>query len=151
MTGPDASRFTLSKGAPHSDHPIVFACAGCSFAGRLAYELAQEFDQRGIAQMSCLAGLAADLPYFRRQVEGRLLWIIDGCPLECTKEVFRRTGHEADAHIRLHELGIKKHSSPEEGVEFDSLVSRATDSVHLAHTFSPIPKGIHHDPDTAES
>lgn len=63
-----------------TDKPIVLACAGCSFAGRLAYELAQELDRRGAAEMSCLAGVAADLPCFRKKLEDREVWIIDGLP-----------------------------------------------------------------------
>lgn len=39
--------------------PVVFACSGCSFAGRLAYELAQEMDRLEVAEMSCLAGVAS--------------------------------------------------------------------------------------------
>jgi len=39
--------------------PIAFACAGCSFAAKLSWELAKELDRRGIAEMSCLAGVGA--------------------------------------------------------------------------------------------
>lgn len=151
MMAVSASRPDAAEVRPRRERPIVYACAGCSFAGRLTYDLAQELDRRDIAQMSCLAGLAADLPYFQRQAEGRRLWIIDGCPLECSREVFRRAGRRANADIRLHELGIQKNSPPDGGVDVDLLVERALVSVHLAHTTSPKTKGTDYEPDTAES
>jgi hypothetical protein len=47
--------------------PVVFACADCSAAGRLAYEVALELDRRQAAEMSCLA---ADLKPFTRLWKG---------------------------------------------------------------------------------
>ncbi|MCC7418899.1 MAG: putative zinc-binding protein [Planctomycetaceae bacterium] len=100
-----------------TDEPIVLACAGCSFAGRLAYELAQELDRRGAAEMSCLAGVAADLPCFRKKLEDREVWIIDGCPLECSRAIFERNGRTADRHFRLHDYGIRKKGPMPEGTD----------------------------------
>lgn len=37
--------------------PIVYACSGCSEAGQLANQVALESDHRGLAEMSCLAGV----------------------------------------------------------------------------------------------
>lgn len=105
-----------------SPRPIVFACSGCSFAGRLAYDLAQELDRRGIAEMSCLAGLGAGLPTFRKKLEGRPVWIIDGCPIECARGVFDRNGDHADRHLRLRDLGFSKNRAPEGGVDMNALV-----------------------------
>lgn len=116
----------MSKPTP-THKPIVFACAGCSFAGRLAYDLAQEIDHRGIAEMSCLAGLGADHPSFRRKLRDRSAWVIDGCPIECSKGVFDRNRDRIDLHIRLHEMGFQKTSPPAEGVDLDELVASVTE------------------------
>lgn len=105
--------------------PIVLACAGCSFAGHLAYDLASELDRRGIAEMSCLAGVAAEKPSFLRKIEGREVWLIDGCPIECGLGVFARIGKYIDRHVRLHDFGIKKERPPEEGVNMDVLIQTA--------------------------
>ena len=59
--------------------PVVFACAGCSAAGRLAYDLALELDRRQTVEMSCLAGFAAQLNPFTWLIEVRPVWVIDGC------------------------------------------------------------------------
>ncbi len=91
-----------------ADSPLVYACAGCSPAGRAAYEVAQSLTSRGDAEMSCLAGVAAELPYFRKQLAGREVWVVDGCPLECARQVFRKQGRDVAYHIRLHDYGVKK-------------------------------------------
>jgi uncharacterized metal-binding protein len=44
--------------------PLVFACSGCSFAGKLADDLARHLDRTGDAEMSCLAGVGAQRPSF---------------------------------------------------------------------------------------
>lgn len=88
--------------------PLVFACAGCSHAGRLAYDVAQEMDRRGVAQMSCLAGIGAQKANFLKQLRGRTVWVIDGCPTECAAGVFDNIEQKFDVHVRLHEYGIRK-------------------------------------------
>lgn len=92
--------------------PILFACSGCSHAGQLANELAVEFNQRSIAQMSCLAGIGAGKWHFLKQLAGRTVWVIDGCPLECSLGVFDQIHERIDVHIRLHDFGVRKTNSP---------------------------------------
>jgi uncharacterized metal-binding protein len=110
------------------ENPVVFACAGCSFAGRLAYDLAQELDRRGIAEMSCLAGLACEKKPFLKKMQGREVWIVDGCPIECALGVLDRIGRSV-VHIRLHDLGFRKTAPPPEGVDMDRLVEQALEQV----------------------
>jgi uncharacterized metal-binding protein len=88
--------------------PILFACSGCSAAGRLAYDLALELDRRQTAEMSCLAGLAAELKPFTRLVEGRAMWVVDGCPIQCARAIFEQQGRPIDYHIRLDNYGVRK-------------------------------------------
>lgn len=58
--------------------------------------------------MSCLAGVAAELPYFQKQLAGREVWLIDGCPLQCALHVFQKQQRDVAEHIRLPEHGVKK-------------------------------------------
>ena len=109
--------------------PLVFTCSGCSLAGRLAYDLGQEFDRRGIAEMSCLAGVGAAKSHFLKQLRGREVWIIDGCPIECGLGVFAQVRRQADVHIRLHELGVKKNSGAQAGWDLERLLEEATKQV----------------------
>lgn len=118
--------------------PLVYACAGCSSAGQVAYQLALELDRRGHAEMSCLAGVAAQKKPFLAKMEDRVVWIIDGCPIECAQGVLDRVGRPAMVHVRLHEFGIKKHCLPEGGVELDTLVDQVLAWIE-AQTDSAVP------------
>jgi uncharacterized metal-binding protein len=109
------------------EKPVVFACAGCSFEGRLAYDLAQELDRRGIAEMSYLAGLACEKKPFLKKIQRREVWIIDGCPIGCALGVLDRLRRTA-VHIRLHDLGYRKTAPPPEGVARDSRENNDTSS-----------------------
>jgi uncharacterized metal-binding protein len=75
--------------------------------------------------MSCLAGLACEKKLFLKKIEGREVWIIDGCPIECALGVMDRIRRRADVHIRLHDLGFRKTTPPPEGVDMDRLVEQA--------------------------
>ncbi len=108
-----------------SKRPVVFACAGCSFSAHLAWQLAKELESRGHAEMSCLAGVAAQRPAFRRLPDTRECWVIDGCPIDCGHGVFEQLGRVPDRHIRLYEAGISKHEAPYGGVNWTKLVDHA--------------------------
>lgn len=104
--------------------PIVFACAGCSFVARLAWELAHELDRRGIAEMSCLAGIGARKKVFLNKLRDREVWVIDGCPIECGLGIFDLIECRVDRHIRLAEFGFAKHIEPEGDIDMDALIAR---------------------------
>jgi uncharacterized metal-binding protein len=48
--------------------PLVFACSGCSFAGKLADDMARYFDRTGEA---CLAGIGAKRSGFLAKLHSR--------------------------------------------------------------------------------
>lgn len=103
--------------------PVVFACSGCSPAGQLANQLALELDRRGIAEMSCLAGLGAERPVFMKLAERRPVWIIDGCPIECGAGISTKVNRPMVLHLRLHDLGIKKKEGLADSMTVDDLVA----------------------------
>ncbi|MEZ6093431.1 MAG: putative zinc-binding protein [Pirellulaceae bacterium] len=103
--------------------PILFACSGCSNAGQLANEVACELNRRGIAEMSCLAGVGAAKPLFLKKLVEREVWIIDGCPIQCSLGVFGQVREQVDVHIRLHDLGIKKNADAPQGHAFEALMA----------------------------
>lgn len=108
--------------------PLVFACSGCSFAGKLADDLARRLDRHGDAEMSCLAGIGAKRPSFIAKLTNREVWAIDGCAIECARGVFEQAGHPAaiTRHIRLHDHGVKKHQAPNGGVDIDGFATQLT-------------------------
>ena len=89
--------------------PLVYSCSGCSSAAQLANQVALQLDRRGLAEMSCIAGVGGDVPYLLKIARsGRPIVALDGCPLVCVKSCLARHGIEADRHYQLNEYGVKK-------------------------------------------
>jgi uncharacterized metal-binding protein len=88
----------------------------------LAYLVALELNRRGIAEMSCLAGVGAGKSHFLKQLKGREVWIIDGCSIECALGIFVSGRGGVDVHIRLHDFGIRKQAPVPTGEEFASFI-----------------------------
>ena len=95
---------------PDSSHlPLVYACSGCSSAAQLANHVALQLDRRGVAEMSCIAGVGGDVPYLLKIARsGRPIIALDGCPLVCVKSSLARHGIEAERHYQLNQYGVKK-------------------------------------------
>lgn len=89
--------------------PLVYSCSGCSSAAQLANHVALQLDRRGLAEMSCIAGVGGDVPHLMKIVRsGRPIVALDGCPLVCVKSVLARHGLTADRHYQLQQYGVKK-------------------------------------------
>ncbi len=117
--------------------PVVFACSGCSPAGQLANQLALELDRRGIAEMSCLAGLGAEKPVFLKLAERRPVWIIDGCPIECGGGIAEKVERLPVLHLRLHDFGIKKKEGRPDHVSLEQLVEWVKQQAAQAPQWQP--------------
>lgn len=80
----------------YSDKPtLVYSCSGCSSAAQMANDLAVRLDREEEAEMSCIAGVGGDVPSLVKVATtardtGRLILVIDGCPLECAKQCLAR-------------------------------------------------------------
>ncbi|GAA3981330.1 hypothetical protein GCM10022279_01190 [Comamonas faecalis] len=91
------------------DLPLVYSCSGCSSAAQLANQVAVQMDRRGVAEMSCIAGVGGDVPQLVRvATSGRPIIALDGCPLECVRHSLARHGVAPARHYQLHKYGVKK-------------------------------------------
>jgi uncharacterized metal-binding protein len=89
--------------------PLVYSCSGCSSAAQLANAMAVGLDRRGVAEMSCIAGVGGDVPSLvRTATSGRPIVAIDGCRLRCVEACLSRHAVEADLHVDLAGHGVKK-------------------------------------------
>lgn len=89
--------------------PLVYSCSGCSSAAQLANHVAVQMDRRGVAEMSCIAGVGGDVPKLvRLALSGRPIIALDGCPLACVHSSLARHGITPARHYQLHEHGVKK-------------------------------------------
>lgn len=95
---------------PSRDHlPLVYSCSGCSSAAQMANHLAVALDRRGLAEMSCIAGVGGDVPKLVRvATSGRPIVALDGCALACVKNCLARHGVTADRYHLLSDHGVRK-------------------------------------------
>ncbi|NEY90655.1 putative zinc-binding protein [Tabrizicola oligotrophica] len=95
---------------PSRDHlPLVYSCSGCSSAAQMANHLAIALDRRGLAEMSCIAGIGGDVPKLVRLAQsGRRIIGIDGCALACVRNCLARHGVEPSDYHLLSDHGVRK-------------------------------------------
>jgi len=95
--------------AAGASRPLVYSCSGCSSAAQLANQVALQLDRRGVAEMSCIAGIGGDVPHLLKTMRsGRPIIALDGCPLVCVASTLARHGITADRHYQLQQYGVKK-------------------------------------------
>ncbi|MEO7937910.1 MAG: putative zinc-binding protein [Burkholderiaceae bacterium] len=89
--------------------PLVYSCSGCSSAAQLANHVALQLDRRGLAEMSCIAGVGGDVRSLVRLAQsGRPIIALDGCPLACVRNTLARHQVEPTQHYQLQQYGVKK-------------------------------------------
>jgi uncharacterized metal-binding protein len=112
---------------PKDPVPCVLACSGCSHAGELADHAARRLNQTGVAKMSCLAGVGGRVKSITSTVQkAPELLMIDGCPLECGAHSLRLAGITEFKHLKLHELGVRKHDTEVSEATVERLAEAAT-------------------------
>ena len=116
----------------------VLACSGCSRAGELADLTARRLEQLGAAKMSCLAGVGGRVKSILNTVsQAPEVLMIDGCPLECGANTLRLAGVTGFRHLKLHELGVRKHATE---VTPDTVQSLAESAAVLLVRTEPHPE-----------
>ena len=117
--------------------PCVLACSGCSRAGELADLTARRLQKMGVAKMSCLAGVGGHVKSITITVQrAPELLMIDGCPLECGANTLRLVGITEFQHLKLHELGVRKHEAEVTSEAVQALADSAAALLNDAHAVS---------------
>lgn len=89
--------------------PLVYSCSGCSSAAQMANYLALQLDRRGVAEMSCIAGVGGGVKKLVKTARsGRPIIAIDGCPLACVKACLKNHSIEPTVHTDLSKWGVAK-------------------------------------------
>jgi uncharacterized metal-binding protein len=71
--------------------------------------LAIQLDRRGVAEMSCIAGVGGDVPSLvRKATSGRPVIAIDGCVLQCATHCLARHDVTPTVHHLLSDDGVGK-------------------------------------------
>lgn len=75
----------------------------------MANYLAVSLDRRGLAEMSCIAGVGGDVPRLVRIAKsGRRIVAIDGCALACVRSCLARHGVAPSEYHLLSDHGVRK-------------------------------------------
>ncbi|HNR86731.1 MAG TPA: putative zinc-binding protein [Spirochaetota bacterium] len=91
---------------------LIYPCSGAADVGEISDRVARKLRDEGFAQMTCLAGVGANLSGFVMSAKGADLNItIDGCPTACAKKAIERVGAMAQSYI-LTDFGIEKGKTP---------------------------------------
>jgi uncharacterized metal-binding protein len=111
--------------------PLVYSCSGCSSAAQMANHVALQLDRRGVAEMSCIAGVGGDVPALvKLAASGRRIIAIDGCAMACVHQCLARHDLTPDLHLQLGEQGVKKQKHADFSMEQASdIVERAVDMI----------------------
>ena len=93
--------------------PLVYSCSGCSSAAQMANYVALQLDRRGMAEMSCIAGVGGGVPSLVRKAEEaaaaeRPIVAIDGCVLACARRCLAQRDLAPTLHVQLGEAGVRK-------------------------------------------
>ncbi|MDP6957202.1 MAG: putative zinc-binding protein [Planctomycetota bacterium] len=89
--------------------PLVYACSGCSNNAQLANQVALQMDREQRAEMSCIAGVGGNVPSMVKKAKsGRKIIALDGCKLHCVKGCLANHQVDANVHLTLTDLGLKK-------------------------------------------
>lgn len=89
--------------------PLVYSCSGCSSAAQTSNDVALELNRRGLAEMSCIAGVGGDVPKLVKVAKsGRPIVALDGCALACVKSALARHGVEPTVWHQLRRYDVAK-------------------------------------------
>lgn len=118
--------------------PLVYSCSGCSSAAQLANAVAVRLDRKGVAEMSCIAGVGGDVPHLLKTARsGRKIVALDGCPLVCVQSTLARHGITPDSHYQLQQYGVRKRKHEDFDVEQAKLVLALVEADPLFSSQTP--------------
>lgn len=102
-------RYFAYENRSNHEKPLVYSCSGCSGAAQMANYLAVQLDRKGMAEMSCIAGVGGNVKKLvRTAFSGRPIITIDGCPLACSRACLGNLSIMGGTHFELSAMGVKK-------------------------------------------
>lgn len=89
--------------------PLVYSCSGCSSVAQMTNYLAIQLDRKGIAEMSCIAGVGGNVKTLLHKAQsGRKIIVIDGCSLACSRVCLQNHKILPEMYFELTSFGVKK-------------------------------------------
>jgi uncharacterized metal-binding protein len=92
---------------------LIFACSGAADVGEIADHAARKLTKDGAGKMFCLAGIGGRVPGIMENTrKAKTLLVIDGCPLQCSRNSLEKAGFREFKHVCLSDLGMAKGKTP---------------------------------------
>ena len=99
-------------GLTKTETKLIYACSGAADVGAIADQVARRLRSEGVAKMTCLAGIGAELPSYVQSAKGVDTNItIDGCQVACAKITLEKIGVTPTSYI-LTDMGLIKGETP---------------------------------------
>lgn len=88
---------------------LIYACSGGANVAEISDRAARELMFAGEGTMFCLAGLGAGIQKMVQTAkDADMNVVIDGCPMDCAKNIFDKAGVTNYVQFRVTDLGIDK-------------------------------------------
>jgi len=100
---------TASPNAVQKPKVLIYSCSGASSAAQMANWIAIQLDRRGLAEMSCIAGVGGGVDALvKKAASAQTIIAVDGCPLDCVEVCLKRAGLKSTHHFDLSSMGVPK-------------------------------------------
>jgi uncharacterized metal-binding protein len=106
----------------------------------MAYDIALNLDNDGIAEMSCVSGVVGNVEPVKALAEsGRPIIAIDGCGLGCTKSCLDASGLKAQHYFDISQYGFDKRSKWDDSLTENTIAMKNIydDLFKVGITFPP--------------
>lgn len=95
-----------------TDGFMVLACSGACDLGQITDMVARKMRDNGVRKMNCLSIIGAGIQKSIEDFKSKNLLMIDGCPIECGKQILDKAGFTNYNYFRITDLGFKKGNTP---------------------------------------
>ncbi len=94
---------------------IVLSCSGACDLGQITDLVARKLSKEGVRKMNCLAVVGAGIEKSIEDFKTKNILMLDGCPVDCGKQILDKAGIENYNYLRITDLGFNKGQTPVNG------------------------------------
>jgi uncharacterized metal-binding protein len=88
---------------------LFYACSGGANVAEASDSACRQLMSEGMGAMFCLAGLGAGIQSMVDHASAAdLNVVIDGCPMDCARKIFEKSGLENVHYARATDMGLEK-------------------------------------------
>lgn len=91
---------------------MVLACSGACDLGQITDIVARRLRDNGVRKMNCLAVVGAGIEKSIEDFKKKNILMLDGCPIDCGKQILDKAGFKDYKYMRVTDLGFKKGQTP---------------------------------------